>query len=443
MKDKKTSGFRKFLISVTPSLLSILIGLLFGCLIIVIVGLVSKNFSAKSIGDGIKMILFGIFNTGRVDGKITFGFNPITLGNVLFRAIPLIMTGLSVAFSFKTGLFNIGASGQYLAGTAATLFIALTIPSDTVPPFVIWLLALLGGMVAGAVWGMIPGIAKAYLNINEVLACILTNWIAANIVTWVFDISNLKNSAEYGKINLIMKTTQNGVETPKLMLDKLFPGSQVNGGILVAILIAIIIYIMMNKTTFGYSLRACGYNRSAARYAGINDKRSIVLSMMFSGALAGGAAALYWLSGNTEFAWETYQTLPAEGFNGISVALLASSNPIGVIFSGLFMSIVTISGQQLKAMTPYNEYITDIIIAVIIYMSSFSLFFRNLMTGKNKKKAEKHETRFAPEAPKTPMEALNQATENLAKVAAGAEEVIPEPEAEADKADASEEGKEA
>lgn len=165
--------------------------------------------------------------------------------------------------------------------------------------------------------------------------------------------------------------------------------------------------------------------------------------MMFSGALAGGAAALYWLSGNTEFAWETYQTLPAEGFNGISVALLASSNPIGVIFSGLFMSIVTISGQQLKAMTPYNEYITDIIIAAIIYMSSFSLFFRNLLTGKNRKKNEKHETRFAPEAPKTPMEALNQVTENLAKAAAGAEEVIPEPEAEADKDDASGEGKEA
>ncbi len=420
MKDKKASGLKKFAVSIVPSLLSILVGLLFGCVIIVIVGLVSRNFSAKSIFDGIKMIFLGLFNTGRGDnGQITFGFNPVTLGNVLFRAIPLIMTGLSVAFSFKTGLFNIGASGQYLAGTAATLFIALSIPSDVVPPFLIWVMALIGGMMAGAVWGMIPGFAKAYLNINEVLACILTNWIAANLVTWVFDISNLKNAEEYGKINLIMKTTHNGVETPKMLLDKLFPGSQVNGGILVAILIAILIFILMNKTTFGYSLRATGFNRNAARYAGIDDKTSIVLSMMFSGALAGGAAALYWLSGNTEFAWQTYQTLPAEGFNGISVALLASSNPLGVIFSGLFMSVVTINGQQLKAMTPYNEYITDIIIAAIIYMSSFSLFFRNLITGRKRKKAEPHEAAAAPEARGTTMDALNKATEEMARVASG------------------------
>ena len=138
---------------------------------------------------------------------------------------------------------------------------------------------------------------------------------------------------ENTKTAYIYKTSFNGVETAKLGLDKLFPNSQVNGGILIAIGIAILIYILMNKTTLGYELKACGANRHAARYAGIADKRNIVLSMAIAGALSGAAASLYYLSGNTEFFWSTYQTLPATGFNGIPVALLAVSNPIGVILS--------------------------------------------------------------------------------------------------------------
>src|SRR5699024_886752 len=142
----------------------------------------------------------------------------------------------------------------------------------------------------------------------------------------------------------------------------IFPGSQVNGGILVAIVIAIAMYILINKTTLGYQLKACGSNRHAARYAGINDKRNIVLSMAIAGALSGGGAALYWLAGNTEFYWSTYQSLPAIGFNGIPVALLAVCTPIGVIFTGSFMAMLDIVGQQLTGYTAYNEYITDVII---------------------------------------------------------------------------------
>ena len=168
------------------------------------------------------------------------------------------MTGLSVAVAFKTGLFNIGAPGQYLMGTMASLMIALGIPSDVVPPVIIWILAFLGGAAAGAVWGCIPGLVKAYLNINEVLASIMTNWIAANAVTWAFEVSNFKNVVENTKTNYIYKTTFNGVETAKMGLDKLFPGSQVNGGIIVAIVIAILMYILINKTTLGYQLKACG-----------------------------------------------------------------------------------------------------------------------------------------------------------------------------------------
>jgi simple sugar transport system permease protein len=223
-----------------------------------------------------------------------------------------------------------------------------------------------------------------------VLACIMTNWIAANLVTWAFDISNFKNMAEGTKTGYIYKTTFNGVATPKLGLDKLFPNSQVNGGIIIAIIFAIAMYILMTKTTLGYQLKSCGANRHAARYAGINDKRNIVLSMAIAGGLAAGGAALYWLSGNTEFFWSTYQSLPATGFNGIPVALLAVNNPIGVIFAGIFMAMLDIVGQNLTGLTAYNEYITDVIIAVIVYLSAFSLVIRSMLTSR-KKKAQKKE----------------------------------------------------
>ena len=367
------------------SLISIFVGLFVGAVVVVIVGLGKDTISMAGIWDGVRLIFAGILSTGRnAAGQLTWGFNSTSLGNMLFRATPLIMTGLSVAVANKTGLFNIGAPGQYLMGTLASLVIALSIPSTAVPTGIIWLLALLGGMLAGALWGTIPGLLKAFLNINEVLACIMTNWLAANLVTWAFDISNLKNVTEGTKTGYIYKTSFNGVATSKMGLDQLFPNSQVNGGILVAAMIAVAMYILMTNTTLGFQLKACGSNRHAARYAGINDKRNIVLSMAIAGSLAGGGAALYWLSGNTEFFWSTYQALPAAGFNGIPVALLAVNNPIGVIFTGIFMAMLNIVGQQLTGLTAYNEYITDVIISVIVYLSAFSLVIRMMITGKNK-----------------------------------------------------------
>ncbi|MBR5741086.1 MAG: ABC transporter permease, partial [Firmicutes bacterium] len=178
------------------------------------------------------------------------------------------------------------------------------------------------------------------------------------------------------KTGYIYKTTYNNVATAKLGLDKLFSGSQINAGILLAIVIAVAVYIIMSKTTFGYELRACGANRHAANYAGLKEKRDIVLSMAISGGLAGAGAALYYLAGNTELFWSTYQSLPAVGFNGIPVAMLAATNPIGVIFAAVFMSMLDIAGLQLTNLTAYNEYITSVIIAVIVYLSAFSLFIR-------------------------------------------------------------------
>ncbi len=384
--------------TVLASLLSILIGLVVGTLIVIIVGLTKDSIPNSGIWDGVRLVFAGILSTGRdAAGNLTFGFHPQNMGNMLFRATPLIMTGLSVAVAYKTGLFNIGAPGQYLMGTLATLMIALGIPSSSCPAWVIWILAFLGGCLAGALWGAIPGALKAFLNINEVLACIMTNWLAANIVTWAFDVSNFKNVVENTKTAYIYKTSFNHVATSKMLMDKLFPGSQANGGFWIAVIIAIAMYVLINKTTLGYELKACGSNRNAARYAGINDKRNIILSMAIAGALSAGGAALYWLAGNTEFYWSTYQTLPAEGFNGIPVALLAANNPIGVIFTAVFMAMLKIVGTQLTGFTAYNEYITDVIIAVIVYLSAFSLLIRNLISGKRHKekkapKAEKKET---------------------------------------------------
>ena len=390
MKEKLSAFYAKDSAQkVVASLLSILIGLVVGSLVILIVGLTSKSISTKGAWEGIRLIFAGIFSTGRdVSGALSWGFNPTSVGNMLFRATPLIMTGLSIAVAYKTGLFNIGAPGQYLMGTMVSLMLALSLPTETMGAFLVWLIAFLGGMLAGALWGAIPGLLKAFLNINEVLACIMTNWVAANLVTWLFEISNFKNMVEGTKSGYIYKTTYNGVATAKLGLDKLFPGSQVNAGILVAVLFAIVMYILINKTTLGYQLKACGSNRHAARYAGIKDKRNIVLSMAIAGSMAGGGAALYYLSGNTEFFWSTYQSLPATGFNGIPVALLAVNNPIAVIFTAIFMSMLDIIGLQLTNLTAYNEYITDVIIAAIVYLSAFALVIRMMIAPKKKRSAE-------------------------------------------------------
>ncbi len=378
--------------SVLSSIISILIGMIVGSIVILIISLATDNLPISQAGDAIKLVFFGLFSTTRdANGVLQLGFNPVNFGDMLFRATPLIMTGLSVAIAFKTGLFNIGAPGQYLLSTYVTLSIALSIPTTVCPAWIVWIVAFIGGMAAGFVWGAIPGLLKSLLNINEVITCIMTNWIAANLVTWLFDISNLKNANEAGKIGYIMPTSKNGVVTPKLGLDKLFPGSQVDMGILIAILIAVIVYIVLTKTTFGYELKACGANRHAAKYAGIKDKRNIVLSMAIAGSLAGGAAALYWLSGHTEFYWNTSQTLPAVGFNGIPVSLLAANNPIGVIITGIFMSMLNISGIQIRNLTGYNEYVTDIIIAIIVYLSSFSLIIKTWITGGRRKNTKKVE----------------------------------------------------
>ena len=226
--------------TVAASLLSILMGVVFGGVLLLVVAL-CLHMPLSSAWEGFRIVLAGVFNTGRnydAGSALTFGINARLVGDMLFRATPLIMTGLSVALAYKTGLFNIGAPGQYLMGTAMAIIVALSLDTTVIPAFLVWLLAFLAAIAAGALWGCIPGAFKAYLNVNEVITSIMTNWIAANLVTLLFDGSQFINNVDFGKTGYTLKTSTNGVATAKMGLD--FGGGNANAGFLVAIVFAVV-----------------------------------------------------------------------------------------------------------------------------------------------------------------------------------------------------------
>ena len=351
-------------ISVAASLICIVIGLALGVVVLAMIN------AEHAIGDGLLVILESGIKSAR------------NMGTVLANAAPLIMTGLSVGFAFKTGLFNIGAAGQYTLGAFGALYCAISLQLP-------WYLCLLAAMIFGALWGAIPGIFKAYLNINEVITAIMFNWIGLYMV----------NDIMYGKGKSPMYdlSTTKTYSLRKAAPDSMIPScgmsdlfgklQSVTIAIFIAAFFAVIVYIILNKTTFGYELRACGFNKNAAKYAGINEKRNIVLSMMIAGALAGVGAGLYYLSTVAEWNPQVSTALPAMGFNGISAALLACSNPIGTVFSSLFISYITVGGTKLSTQY-YTKEIADVITALIIYLCAFSLLFKNkiraLLAGKKR-----------------------------------------------------------
>ena len=375
-KNKKSSAGLK---SLSASLLCIFGGIFVGFIVLVLLSVFNPRIGFAEAVRGILIVLGGPFSGG---GNSLFQF-----GNMLFNATPLILTGLSACIAFKTGLFNIGAPGQYLMGAMVTLIVSLSIPSTAVPSPVIWLLALICGTLTGALWGAIPGFFKAYLNVNEVIVCIMTNWIAANVVSWVFNGSKFINVAE-SKVNFIMKTEVNNIATATFGLDKIFSGGSVvsyaDASIFLAICVAIALYIVMNKTTFGYELKACGYNRDGAKYAGMNEKRNLLLAMAIAGGLAAMGASIWCLNGHQDFKWETYQTLPVDGFNGIPAALLAGNNPIGIIFTAIFLKYINVGGSNLAANTAFNEYVSQLMVAMIVYFSGFARYISMLLSTKKK-----------------------------------------------------------
>ena len=370
--------------SILASIICVLGGILVGFIVLLLLSIFASDIEIGEAFQGLALILGGPFGAGN-STDVLFQF-----GDMILEATPLLMTGLSVALAFKTGLFNIGAPGQYLIGAMSSLLVALSIPTTEGSAFFVWLLAFIAGIVGGMIWGAIPGLFKALFNVNEVIVCIMTNWIAANLVSWVFFSTGDKfiNIAET-KSKFIRPTITNGVATPRLGLDKLFPGSNIDIGIFIAVLFAVLVYIILNKTTFGYELKACGFNKNAAKYAGMNEKRNIILSMMIAGGLAAGGAALWYLNGKNDFLWNTYGSLPNEGFNGIPVALLASNNPIGVIFSAILIRYIGKGGFNLAGYTQFNEYVSQLIVAVIIYFAGLSKFISEFITKAMNRKKEK------------------------------------------------------
>lgn len=379
------SGFGSLL----ASLVCIAIGLLVGFIVLLVLGGITSAQSGGA-GQSFTELL-----------KVTWeqGFKPILHGGFYAKAntmgmgvrmeilqtAPLIMTGLSVAFAFKTGLFNIGAAGQYTVGAFFALFSAIVLRLP-------WWACLLASALGGAIWGAIPGIFKAFLNVNEVITAIMFNWMglyAVNTLIYqggtgpMFNLKTTKTFTLKECAPQALIPSFNVNVGGKAYFGKLFMPTI---GIFIAIALAVVIWIVINKTTFGYELKACGFNKNSAKYAGINEKKSIVLSMIISGALAGLGAGLFYLSGSKEWEPLVSTALPAMGFNGISVALLASSNPIGCIFSALFISHITVGGGFMYAKLFPTE-VADIISGVVIYLCAFSLLFKTFLMGRKKKMA--------------------------------------------------------
>jgi general nucleoside transport system permease protein len=302
---------------------------------------------------------------------LTVGFSdPTKFAKVLYQAMPLICTGLAVAFAFKTGLFNIGATGQYTVGAFFALFVGIQLQLP-------WYVAVIASMIGGAIWGSIPGICKALFNVNEVITSIMFNWIGVFAVNMAFQNFPMLVVDFWGKSSVrdrtpVLADANINAVLPKLGLDQLLSSNLVNIGIFIAVIAAVIVWVLLQKTTFGYEIKACGYNRDASLYAGISTKRSIIWSFMISGALAGLGGGLYYLSGNGQYTF--LKVLLAAGFNGIPVALLANSHPIGVIVSALFISYIQVGGDALQPRFVRENI--DIIIGVIIYVSAFALLLQ-------------------------------------------------------------------
>ena len=369
MKKKNGSPFLGGgrLASIGASFISIIIGLLFGFLFLILLSLINSG------GEGFSSIISNAWKYGFKQILMGgFYLPPISLGQEIAAAAPLIMTGLSVGFAFKTGLFNIGAAGQYTLGAFGALFCAIVLGLP-------WWACLIGATLFGALWGAIPGIFKAYLNIHEVISSIMFNWIglyAVNTIMYGGGAGVMYDSSKTKVWDL--RSLFPASVIPDLGIAALFKNRSTTIAIFLAIIVAIIIYIIIDKTTFGYELKACGYNKNAARYAGINEKKNIILSMIIAGALAGFGAGLYYLSGIAEWKPLESTALPAIGFNGIAVALLASSNPIGTIFSALFISHITTGGSLMNSQY-FPPEIADIISGIIIYLCAFSPLFKQML----------------------------------------------------------------
>ena len=283
--------------------------------------------------------------------------------NTFSNAIPLVFTGLSVTFAYKTGLFNIGATGQMVAAGLLSVITALTV--DLPRPLLLPLVVLVG-FLGGAIYGGIQGYLKSRFNVNEVVSGIMMNWIAHWTVYYVI--------SDYFKSSSMATESQSVPAAASLRSDLLlsFTGSSsFNWGFILAIACVVIVQYILRRTVIGYEMRAVGFNAEAAEYGGINVKKNAVLSMAIAGALAGLAGVSYYCGYCTAI---RIGVQPSHGFDGVAVALLGGISPVGVVFASIFFAILQTGKGFMSVMTKIAPEIADTIIAIIIYFAAISKF---------------------------------------------------------------------
>lgn len=356
----RNDGFQ----TIIASLLCIVIGLLVGYVVLLVI---NPGGAAGAIAAILKNYLY--YPSQAAVMKY--------LGTTLVKASALLMCSLSVLFAYKVGLFNIGAAGQYVVGAGACLYFGLKLNMP-------WIVCLLAAVVLAAAVGGVSGALKAYFNVNEVISCIMLNWISLYIVNMVLTGVKEQSTPYTRPLSSVNKSAL----VPTLGLDKMFSNNEfVTLGVPLAVVMAIVIWVLLEKTKFGYELKATGMNKQAAKYCGMHEKTNIILTMMIAGGLAGFGAGIFYLSGIEQ--WMVQQTsVPAMGFNGIAAAFLGGLNPIGTIFSSYFIQHITSGGTYVDK-TMYCTQISDLISAFIIYLCGFVLFFKLWLNRYLDKKDEK------------------------------------------------------
>ena len=356
--------------SMLASLMCILVGLLVGYIALLII-------NAEGAWEAICNIVKNFLYYPKPVQQLKY------LGNTLVKTAPLLMCALSVLFANKAGLFNIGAAGQYVVGAGACLYMALGLKMP-------WWICLLGAIAAGALLGALSGFLKTKFNVNEVISCIMFNWISLYCVNMLLNQVKESTSPYTEHISKINP----GALLPSLGLGSLFSNNQyVTLAIPLAIAVSIGIWVLLEKTKLGYELKATGNNKNAAKYAGMKENRNIILTMAIAGALAGMGAAMLYLTDYEQWSC-SHSSLPAMGFNGIAAAFLGGLNPIGAIFSSYFIQHITAGGAYVDK-TMYCAQVSDFISAIIIYLCGFVLFVKVAI---NKGIAKREEKKPAPNA---------------------------------------------
>ena len=296
------------------------------------------------------------------------------VGNTLSRATPLIFTGLGVAIAFKCGLFNIGVEGQLLVGAMAAAIIGHYVTFLPGPLHLI--VTVIGAIIAGSLWGLVPGLLKAYRGVHEVLISIMMNYIGVSLISFVVEklrqtgvprTPDILKSAEFARFSD--------------MFDVAFGESTVSVGFILAVIASILIYILIEKTVLGYELRAVGTSPLAAENGGIKISKNILLVMIISGALAGLAGADRVLG---EYHALISGVSAGLGFEGMAVALLVNNNPIGIIFSGILFGALASGGLNMSLLAGVPQEIVSMIQAIIIFFIAGNKIIKQIVNSRKK-----------------------------------------------------------